>query len=69
MGDWLQANSVAPTLISRLKMLSVLFCTLHVEQLNATEGQQPVLVVVQCTLPLYKEIATKWCKNTDVMEV
>lgn len=51
-------------------MLSALFSTLHVKSSASSESfQQPILLVAQNTLPLYLQIANKYCSNTEIMEV
>ncbi|KAF5269678.1 hypothetical protein FQA39_LY08601 [Lamprigera yunnana] len=63
---------VVASLITRLKMLSALFATLHVKPGASTDmtiSKQPILVVVQNTLPLYVEISKVYFANTEMMEV
>lgn len=48
-------------------MLSALISTLHNK--NTPSAQQPVLVVVQNTMPLYRLIGEKYCNNLEVIDV
>lgn len=54
------------TLVTRLKIISALFVTLHTPQI---EGQQPLAIIAQNTMPLYKVISEKFCRNPDVVDV
>ncbi|XP_022917881.1 importin-13 [Onthophagus taurus] len=61
-------SSTATILVTRLKVISSLFATLHVE--TTSEGaEQPLLLVVQNTMGLYSMIGTKYSTNTEVIEV
>lgn len=51
-------------------MLSSLFCTLHVAPaVLPSNQQQPILLIVQNTMPLYTQIATKYYANSEIMDV
>ncbi|KAB0794665.1 hypothetical protein PPYR_11504 [Photinus pyralis] len=67
------STGVGISLTTRLKMLSALFATLHVKQKNvstdASTIKQPILLVVQNTLPLYLRISRTYYANTELMEV
>lgn len=56
------------SLITRLKILSALFSSLHVKK-SVQNIQQPTVIVMQNTMPLFKIIGEKYCTNTEVMEV
>ncbi|KAJ8931893.1 hypothetical protein NQ314_015162 [Rhamnusium bicolor] len=58
--------SVTTSLVTRLKILAALFSSLHVETQENIE--QPILVVMQNTMPLYRIIGEKYCRNPEVME-
>ncbi|XP_018334256.1 importin-13 isoform X2 [Agrilus planipennis] len=60
-------TSVTCSIISKLKIISSLFCTLHIKAESYQE--QPILTIVKQTLPLYMEVAARYCKDSDVMEV
>ncbi|KAF5307676.1 hypothetical protein FQR65_LT06731 [Abscondita terminalis] len=65
-------RNVETSLITRLKMLSALFSTLHVKppaSPETTASKQPILVVVQNTLPLYVQIAKSYYTNAEMIEV
>ncbi|KAK5644398.1 hypothetical protein RI129_005698 [Pyrocoelia pectoralis] len=66
-------TAVSVSLITRLKMLSALFSTLHVKPTNvstdASAMKQPILLVVQNTMPLYLQISKTYYSNTELMEV
>lgn len=61
--------SVTTNLITRLKLLTALVCSLHVEATPPETVQQPVLVIMENTMQLYKQIAEKYCANAEVIEV
>lgn len=61
--------SVTTDLITRLKLLTALVCSLRVETNPNEMVQQPVLVIIQNTMPIYKKIAEKYCGNSEVIEV
>lgn len=62
--------SVTTDLITRLKLLTALVCSLHIETNSSTEPiQQPVLVIIQNTMQIYKKIAEQYCNNVEVIEV
>lgn len=50
-------------------MLSALFCSLHIQNTPPENVPQPILVIVENTMPLYKLIGEKYCRNTEVIEV
>lgn len=50
-------------------MLSALFCTLHIKASPPDSVQQPILVVVENTMSLYKLIGEKYCRYPEVIEV
>lgn len=50
-------------------MLSALLCSLHIEVEPPETIQQPVLVVMENTMPLYKLIRERYCGNVEVMNV
>nr|CAH7738201.1 unnamed protein product [Callosobruchus chinensis] len=58
--------SITTSLVTRLSILVSLFISLHVETEEKVE--QPLLVVMQNTMPLYRIIGEKYCRNPDVME-
>ncbi|KAG5892535.1 hypothetical protein JTB14_011124 [Gonioctena quinquepunctata] len=58
--------STANSLVTRLKVLSALFNSLHVESQENVD--QPILVVMQNTMPLFRIIGEKYCRNENVME-
>lgn len=64
---------ITASLITRLKMLSALFSTLHVKpsttSSESSTSKQPILVVAQNTLPLYVQIAKTYYTNTEMIEV
>lgn len=56
-------------LVTRLKIISALFVSLHVED-KATSGvEQPLLVLGKNTMGVYTAIGTKYCNNTEVVDV
>lgn len=56
-------------LITRLKVISALFLTLHIQNKPASGVQQPLLVIGQNTMGLYTIIGTKYCNNAEVIDV
>ncbi|KAF2883130.1 hypothetical protein ILUMI_23047 [Ignelater luminosus] len=65
-----ESPSTTISLITRLKVLSALCSTLHVKQSsNEQPVQQPILLVVQNTLPLFMHIANKYCAHVEMMDV
>ncbi|XP_018575465.1 importin-13 [Anoplophora glabripennis] len=58
--------SVTTSLVTRLKILAALFSSLHVETQENIE--QPILLLMQNTMPLYRIIGEKYCRNPEVME-
>lgn len=51
-------------------MLSALCSTLHIKQSsNEQPVQQPILLVVQNTLPLFMHIANKYYAHVEMMDV
>lgn len=61
--------SVTTNLITRLKLLTALVCSLHIEATPPETVQQPVLVIMENTMPIYKTIAEKYRSNMEVIEV
>lgn len=61
--------SVATDLATRLKLLTALVCSLHIDTKPPEVVQQPVLVIMQNTMAIYKKIAEKYCHNHEVIEV
>lgn len=59
--------AVSNSLITRLKLISALFSSLHIED-GEKKVEQPVLVVMQKMMPLFRTIGEKYCRNVDVME-
>lgn len=59
--------SVTTNLITRLKLLTALVCSLRVD--SEEQVQQPVLVIMQNTMSIYKQIAAKYCTNLEVIQV
>lgn len=60
--------TVATSLLTRLKILCALYSSLHVED-ECENIEQPLLLVVKNTMPLYRIIGEKYCRNLDLMEV
>ncbi|KAJ8920238.1 hypothetical protein NQ315_011899 [Exocentrus adspersus] len=58
--------STTTSLVTRLKILGALFSSLHIESQENVE--QPLLLVMQNTMPLYRTIGEKYCRNPEVME-
>lgn len=59
--------TIATTLMTRLKILAALFSSLHVQ--SEEKIQQPLLVIVQNTMPLYTIIGKKYSIISEVIEV
>lgn len=63
----------------RLNMISTLFSSLNTKVKNDDEAPlnveakesttQPVLLIIQRTMPIFKDIATLWINEMSVMEV
>ncbi|RZC40401.1 importin-13, partial [Asbolus verrucosus] len=60
--------AVKTSLITRLKVLSALFNSLCVKKNQTQILEQPSVLVMQNTMPLYKVIGEKYCTSNDVME-
>lgn len=60
--------SITTDLITRLKLLTALVCSLRTEINPGEMDQQPVLLIIQSTMHIYKKIAAKYCANTEMME-
>ncbi|EFA09709.1 importin-13 [Tribolium castaneum] len=60
--------AVKTSLITRLKVLSSLFNSLCVKKSQTHIIEQPTVLVMQNTMPLYKVIGEKYCTSGDVME-
>lgn len=74
------ANKIRTTF--RLNMISTLFSSLNTKVRNPDEdvaqtagardqstATQPVLLIMQKTMPIFKDIATLWINETTVIEV
>lgn len=61
--------SVTTDLITKLKLLTALICSLRIETNPPEVVEQPVLVIMQNTMQIYKKIAEKYYGNTEVIEV
>lgn len=61
--------SISTMLITRLRVVSALFVSLHVVDRPPSGVQQPLLVIAQNTMGLYTVIGTKYCNNPDVIDV
>ncbi|XP_074028652.1 importin-13-like protein cdm isoform X2 [Leptinotarsa decemlineata] len=59
--------SVNNSLMTRLKLVSALFSSLYIENKEAGQ-EQPVLVVMQKTMPLFQMIAEKHRWSIDIIE-
>ncbi|CAH1165774.1 unnamed protein product [Phyllotreta striolata] len=59
--------TVTNSLITRLKLIAALFSSLHVEDDDA-KIEQPILVVIEKMMPLFRRIGEKYCMNTEVIE-
>ncbi|XP_030761642.1 importin-13 [Sitophilus oryzae] len=57
--------STALCLMSRMKVLSALFNSLYVA--SETNIEQPVFLIMKNTMPLYKTMAEKYCRNNEVI--
>lgn len=67
--------------IFRLNMISTLFSSLNIkvksdsesgqkpEPKQGEEVQQPVLMIIQKTMPIFKEVAVLWINENKVIEV
>ncbi|XP_055377446.1 importin-13 [Condylostylus longicornis] len=57
----------------RLNMISTLFSSLNTdfddEQIDDLHNTQPVLLVMQKTMPLFRQIAEVWIEETEVVEM
>jgi hypothetical protein len=60
--------AVKTSLITRLKVLSSLFNSLCVKKSQTQIMEQPTVLVMQNTMPLYKVIGEKYGRSSDVME-
>ncbi|CAH0554758.1 unnamed protein product [Brassicogethes aeneus] len=58
--------SVANSLCSKLRLISALFSSLHIDSQEKIE--QPILLVMKNTIPIFKLISDKYYNNGDVME-
>ncbi|XP_017464409.1 PREDICTED: importin-13-like, partial [Rhagoletis zephyria] len=59
--------------IFRLNMISTLFSSLNTDldeddQIEDLENVQPVLIVMQKTMPIFRQIAELWVEELDVLE-
>ncbi|CAH1099739.1 unnamed protein product [Psylliodes chrysocephalus] len=59
--------SVTNSLITRLKLIAALFSSLHIED-EEKKVEQPIFVVMQKMMPLFRRIGEKYCRNIEVME-
>lgn len=55
-------------------MISTLFSSLNTDldeddQIEDLENVQPVLIVMQKTMPIFRQIAELWVEEMDVLEV
>lgn len=58
--------------IFRLNMISTLFSSLNTdvdEELKEVHNVQPVLLVMEKTMPIFRLIAELWVEELDVLEV
>lgn len=58
--------------IFRLNMISTLFSSLNTdvdEELKDVHNVQPVLLVMEKTMPIFRLIAELWVEELDVLEV
>lgn len=62
-----QSPNVMNSIVTRLRILGSLFSSLHVETTETID--QPILVVMQNTMPLYRLIGEKYCRNLEIIEV
>ncbi|CAG2069561.1 unnamed protein product, partial [Timema podura] len=67
----LEINTVTKlAILSRLKMLSMLFATLDVQgEGDISRFPQPVFLVLQRILPVIQAIVHVWCSDAQVIEV
>ncbi|CAG9822072.1 unnamed protein product [Phaedon cochleariae] len=61
-----QSSSTTSSLETKLKILAALFSSLHVEDQEKVD--QPILVVMQNVMPLFRSIGEKYCRNQEVIE-
>lgn len=64
---WFQSPTVINSIVTRLRILGSLFNSLHVE--TTEQIDQPILLVMQNTMPLYRIIGEKYCTNLEIIEV
>ncbi|XP_060533437.1 importin-13 [Cylas formicarius] len=57
--------SVTTFIMTKLKILAALFGSLHVE--TDEKADQPIFVLMRTTMPLYRLIAERYCRNVEVM--
>lgn len=62
-----QSPNVINSIVTRLRILGSLFSSLHVKTTEKID--QPILVVMQNTMPLYRLIGEKYCRNSEIIEV
>lgn len=62
----LQSPTMIATLITKLKLVSSLFITLNHKR---TTSEEPVVMVVQSSIPLYAQVADKYFDNEEIMKV
>lgn len=62
--------------IFRLNMISTLFSSLNTDldddddnPIEDLQNVQPVLIVMQKTMPIFRQIAELWVEELDVLEV
>ena len=62
--------------VFRLNMISTLFSSLNTDldydddnQIEDLQNVQPVLMVMQKTMPIFRQIAELWVEDLDVLEV
>ncbi|CAG9822067.1 unnamed protein product [Phaedon cochleariae] len=60
------SSSTTSSLETKLKILAALFSSLHVEDQEKVD--QPILVVMQNVMPLFRSIGEKYCQNQEVIE-
>lgn len=57
------------SICTKLKILTTIFGALFIQNEGPEgESQQPTLMIIQNTMPLYKLIADKYCRDVEVME-
>lgn len=62
-----KSPNVINSIVTRLRILGSLFSSLHVKTTETID--QPILVVMQNTMPLYRQIGEKYCRNSEIIEV